>query len=117
MLSAWPDARVIGLDRDPAALHATKARLARFAGRVRLFHANFADLDEVLAEAGEGRPAAVLLDLGVSSPQLDVPERGFSFRAPEALADMRFDPDGGGPTAADLVNRLEEGALARLLLE
>ena len=117
MLSAWPQARLLGLDRDLAALRATKLRLARFGPRARLFHASYADLDEVLGEAAEGRPLAVLLDLGVSSPQLDVAARGFSFRSPEATADMRFDPEAGGPTAADLVNRLPEADLARLLLE
>ena len=115
MLSTWPRARLLGLDRDRTALLSTKARLARFGERARLFHASYAELPEVLEEAGEGRPAAVLLDLGVSSPQLDVAERGFSFRAPEAVADMRFDPGSGGETAADLVNRLPEGELAKLL--
>jgi 16S rRNA (cytosine1402-N4)-methyltransferase len=117
MLLAWPDARLLGLDRDPEALRHTRARLAAHAARVRLFHASYADLSEVLAEAQEGRPRAILLDLGVSSPQVDTAERGFSFRAPEAPADMRFDPTGGGETAADLVNRLPEGALADLLFE
>ena len=117
LLSAWPGARLIGLDRDRAALVSAKARLAPFGARVRLFHASYADLPEVLEEAGEGRPAAVLLDLGVSSPQLDVGERGFSFRAPDALADMRFDPGSDAPTAADLVNRLPEAELAKVLFE
>jgi 16S rRNA (cytosine1402-N4)-methyltransferase len=117
MLSAWPRARLLGLDRDPEALRHTRARLAAFAERVRLFHASYADLDEVLAEAKEGRPRAVLLDLGVSSPQVDSSTRGFSFREPAAVADMRFDPEGGGETAAALVNRLPEAALADLLFE
>jgi 16S rRNA (cytosine1402-N4)-methyltransferase len=116
MLSAWPDVRLVALDRDETALRSAKTRLTPFAARARFFHASYADLVEVLAEAGEGAPAAVLLDLGVSSPQLDVPERGFSFRSPDAPADMRFDPS-EGETAAALANRIEEGALARLLHE
>ena len=117
MLSAWPRARLLGLDRDLAALTSTRARLEPFRGRARLFHASYADLDEVLAEAGEGRPDAVLLDLGVSSPQLDVAGRGFSFRAADDPADMRFDPSSDGPTAADVVNRWDEAALARWIFE
>jgi 16S rRNA (cytosine1402-N4)-methyltransferase len=117
MLRAWPSARLIGLDRDLAALTLCKERLAAFPGRARLFHASYADLAEALSEAGEGRPDRVLLDLGVSSLQLDEGARGFSFRAPDAAADMRFDPDGGGATAADLVNRLPEAELARVLFE
>lgn len=117
MLAAWPACRLLGLDRDEAALTATKRRLARFAGRVRLFHASYADLPDVLEHADEGRPAAVLLDLGVSSPQLDVAGRGFSFRAADDPADMRFDAAATTPTAADLVNTLAEAALARLVFE
>jgi 16S rRNA (cytosine1402-N4)-methyltransferase len=117
MLTAWPGARLLGLDRDPEALRDARARLAAFAARVRFFHASYADLDEVLADAKEGRPRAVLLDLGVSSPQVDSATRGFSFRTPDVPADMRFDPAGGGETAAELVNRLPEAALADLLFE
>lgn len=117
MLSAWPASRLLGLDRDPIALEHGRARLAPFGARVRLLHASYADLHEVLGEAGEGRPRAVLLDLGVSSPQLDVGTRGFSFRALDAPADMRFDPTSGGETAADLVNRLPEADLSRLIFE
>ena len=117
MLLAWPKARLLGLDRDLTALRATRERLRPFGARARLFHSSFADLGEVLEEAGETPPFAVLLDLGVSSPQLDVAARGFSFRAEDAPADMRFDPDGGGETAADLVNRLSETELSNLLFE
>ena len=115
MLSAWPAARLLGLDRDLEALRSTRERLRPFGGRARLFHASYAELADVLAEAGEARPHGVLLDLGVSSPQLDRVARGFSFRASEAVADMRFDPDGGGATAADLVNRLTESELSELI--
>ena len=117
MLRAWPSARLLGIDRDLEALRSSKERLAPFGVRARLFHASYAELGDVLEEAEEASPVAILLDLGVSSPQLDQAERGFSFRAPDAPADMRFDRDGGGETAADLVNRLEEPALARLLFD
>ena len=107
LLEAHPALRLVGLDRDPAARAAAAAALARFGDRVRIEPANFAD--HLPAE-----PAlAVLADLGVSSPQLDEPTRGFSFRAPGPL-DMRMDPD-AGETAADLLDRLEEAALADLI--
>ena len=117
MLLAWPAARLLGLDRDPRALALAKKRLSRFGTRVRLFHASYEDLGEVLEVANEREFDALLLDLGVSSLQLDEPSRGFSFRAQDAVADMRFDPESGGPTAADLVNRLAEGALSNILFE
>ncbi len=117
MLAAWPSARLLGIDRDREALLSSKARLAGFGPRVRLFHASYAEIADVLEEAGERAPVAILLDVGVSSPQLDRGERGFSFRSPEALADMRFDRDGGGKTAADLVNQLEEYELSRIFFE
>jgi 16S rRNA (cytosine1402-N4)-methyltransferase len=117
LLSAWPDARLLGCDRDRDALVAAKARLASFPGRARLFHASYADLDEVLAEAGEGAPDAVLLDVGASSPQLDSDVRGFSFRHESAPLDMRFDREGDGETAADLISRLSEGEISRVLFE
>jgi len=107
LLEAHPALRLVGLDRDPAARVNAAAALARFGDRVRIEPANFAD--HLPAE-----PAlAVLADLGVSSPQLDEPTRGFSFRAPGPL-DMRMDPD-AGETAAELIDRLEESALADLI--
>ena len=115
MLSAWPRARLLGLDRDLAALTSTRARLEPFRGRARLFHASYADLDEVLAEAGEGRPDAVLLDLGVSSPQLDDPHRGFSFLQDGPL-DMRMDPH-AGRSAAEWIARARAEEIERVLRE
>ncbi|MCP9858722.1 MULTISPECIES: 16S rRNA (cytosine(1402)-N(4))-methyltransferase RsmH [unclassified Cyanobium] len=107
LLKAHPALRLIGLDRDPAARAAAAERLAPFGDRIAIQAANFAD--HLPAE-----PAlAVLADLGVSSPQLDEPSRGFSFRAPGPL-DMRMDPD-AGETAAELIDRLEESALADLI--
>ncbi len=107
-----PDGRLIGLDADPHALELARERLARFEGRVRLIHANFGQLAELELEPMN----AVLFDLGLSSMQLDVSGRGFSFRGDEPL-DMRFDPTSSGPTAADVVNTYPENELERILRE
>ena len=109
------EVRLLGLDADPGALEQAGARLARFAERVRLAHASFADLETVAATHGVTEAGAVLLDLGVSSWQLDDSGRGFSFQRDEPL-DMRLDPT-RGRTAAELVNALPEAELARLLHE
>jgi 16S rRNA (cytosine1402-N4)-methyltransferase len=105
--------RVLGIDRDPLAIEAATERLAAFSGRVRLVQARFSQVDEhVVEDVADG----LLFDLGVSSMQLDVPERGFSFRH-DAPLDMRMDPsiDSDEPTAADLVNGLPERELADLV--
>jgi 16S rRNA (cytosine1402-N4)-methyltransferase len=107
------DVRLLGLDADPEALRQAGARLARFGDRARLVHASFADLGAVAARQGVGEAQGVLLDLGVSSWQLEVSGRGFSFQADEPL-DMRLDPT-RGETAAALLNRLAEADLSRLL--
>jgi 16S rRNA (cytosine1402-N4)-methyltransferase len=107
--------RLLGLDADPAALRAAGARLARFGDRARLVHASFADLGDVATAHGLAEAQAVLLDLGVSSAQLEDPARGFSFQLDGPL-DMRLDPT-RGETAAALLNRLPEAELARLLAE
>ena len=109
-----PDGRLVGIDRDPAALKIAAERLARFGARVSLAHGSFRDLTSVLAEAGAGRVDGVLLDLGVSSRQLDQPERGFRFGVETASAtalDMRMDPT-RGETAAELLARASEDELA-----
>ena len=110
-----PGVTLVGIDRDPDALTLAGERLAPFGDRVRLVHARFDALAEVvgpmLAEAGP--LLGVLYDLGVSSMQLDRGERGFSFRA-DAPLDMRMDPT-TGPTAADLIDQLDAPALTRLL--
>jgi 16S rRNA (cytosine1402-N4)-methyltransferase len=108
-----PDGRLLGIDADPAALAAGAARLASFGARAVLAHGNFRDLGQ-LAQAHGFEPAdGILLDLGVSSHQLDTPERGFSFMA-DAPLDMRMDPT-SGQTAADLVDELPESELADLI--
>jgi 16S rRNA (cytosine1402-N4)-methyltransferase len=111
LLEAHSGLSVVGLDRDAVALAAAGERLARFGDRVRLVHAPFAELDSVAT----GPLVGVLFDLGVSSPQLDEAERGFSFRSDAAL-DMRMDQSTGA-TAAELANEMSERDLARLFRE
>ena len=107
LLEAHPRLRLIGLDQDPSARAAAAERLAPFGDRATIVATNFADYSP-------SEPAlAVLADLGVSSPQLDVAQRGFSFRNDGPL-DMRMNP-GAGETAAQLIERLEEGELADLI--
>lgn len=110
-----PDGILIGFDRDAEALEAATLRLAPYKGRVRLFNMNFARVAEALTEAGVGRIDGFLLDLGVSSHQLDKGERGFSFQH-DAPLDMRMDT-GSGMTAADLVNSLPAEELERVIRE
>jgi len=113
--SSGPDGRLVGLDRDRAALALARERLARFGDRVRIAHANFAEFARVLDEAGIETVGGVLLDLGLSSMQLEDPERGFSLKRGGPL-DMRMDRESGRP-ASDLVNGLGERELADLLWE
>lgn len=113
--AAPPDAELLGLDRDPIALEKSARRLARYGDRVRLVQGRFSSLGNALDEVGWRSADAVLVDLGVSSMQLDDGGRGFSFRN-DADLDMRMDPT-RGVTAADLLEELEEGALARILRE
>jgi 16S rRNA (cytosine1402-N4)-methyltransferase len=108
LLEQHPGLRLIGLDQDATARAAAAERLAPFGDRVSIVATNFADY--VPPE-----PAVmVLADLGVSSPQLDVAARGFSFRLDGPL-DMRMNSGGEGETAAELIDRLEENALADLI--
>jgi 16S rRNA (cytosine1402-N4)-methyltransferase len=116
LAASAPDGRLLGLDRDPAALDVAGARLASCEGRFELVHVSFAHLRQV-AEAHDFVPVdGILFDLGLSSLQLADAERGFSFTT-GGLLDMRFDRTSGGPTAADLVNSLSAEALADILYE
>ena len=109
LLEDHPRLEVIGLDQDATARTAAAARLAPWADRLRIVATNFA------AYSPDAPVQAVLADLGVSSPQLDRAERGFSFRA-EGPIDMRMNPE-AGESAAELLDRLEEGELADLLFQ
>ena len=108
LLERHPGLRLIGLDQDHTARAAAAERLAPFGDRVQIVATNFADYEP-------DEPALVVMaDLGVSSPQLDVAERGFSFRLDGPL-DMRMDASGEAETAAELIERLEENELADLI--
>ena len=115
ILQASSETRVLGIDRDPAALALAKQRLESFGKRFRVIHANFHDIAQVLQAANEAEPVGILADLGVSSFQLDSAERGFSFRF-DAPLDMRMDPTVGS-TAADLLAELSAEEIARIIFE
>jgi len=114
ILAHAPEATLIGIDRDPQALAASREALAQFGDRARLVHGAYGDLGAILDAQGISRVGGILLDLGVSSPQLDVAERGFSFTRTGPL-DMRMDPT-SGPTAHELLRDTHEADLADLLL-
>ena len=108
-----PEGRLLGLDVDPQALALARENLAPYGQRARLLQASYDSLTEILREIGWEKVDGILLDLGLSSMQLDTPERGFSFQQ-DAPLDMRFDP--ASPTsAADLVNSLPQDDLADLI--
>jgi 16S rRNA (cytosine1402-N4)-methyltransferase len=115
ILDAHPGLRVLGLDRDPAALEASRVRLAPYGDRAMLQHRRFDDLDAAMSEAGIDELSGALFDLGVSSHQFDSGERGFSYRH-DAPLDMRMDTT-ESTTAADVVNQASEGEIAHLLRE
>jgi 16S rRNA (cytosine1402-N4)-methyltransferase len=115
LLAAHPRLTLVGLDRDPAALERSRARLAPYAERLHLVHAVYDRMPEVLDELGLDGVDGVLFDLGVSSMQLDVPERGFAY-AHDAPLDMRMDQS-GGRTAEQVVNEYPVPELARILRE
>jgi len=114
-----PDGRLIALDMDASALEAAGHRLRPFGDRVRLVHASFRRLGPVLADLGIARVDGVLLDLGLSSPQIDAPARGFRFSedsAEQTPLDMRMDA-GSPTTAADLLAAASVDELARMFRE
>lgn len=123
ILDTYPNLSVLGIDRDPAAVDSASQALARFGDRAIIRRARFDDLAGVVARVQSelGVPlesrglSGILFDLGVSSPQLDVAERGFSYRR-DAPLDMRMDPT-SGRTAADVVNGFDEDALVALFAE
>lgn len=110
-----PDGRLLGLDVDPQALALARKTLAPYGERARLMPASYDSLTETLRKIGWETLDGILLDLGLSSMQLDTPERGFSFQH-DAPLDMRFDP-ASPTTAADLVNSLPEDELADLIYD
>lgn len=113
ILRSCPNATVIGIDRDPAALQLAGDRLAGYGSRVRLHHATYHELPEVLADEGLPAVQAICLDLGLSSLQIDSVERGFAY-ATDAPLDMRMNSE-QSLTAADIVNTWSEAELARIL--
>ncbi|HET7533427.1 MAG TPA: 16S rRNA (cytosine(1402)-N(4))-methyltransferase RsmH [Nocardioidaceae bacterium] len=113
VLQACPQARLVGVDRDTHALDRARQRLEPFAGRVDLAHAVYDEIPEVLADLGIEHADAILFDLGVSSMQLDVRERGFAY-AEDAPLDMRMN-DTAGQTAADVLNTYPVEELSRIL--
>jgi 16S rRNA (cytosine1402-N4)-methyltransferase len=108
-----PDGILIGFDRDPAALALAESNLAEFSDRVTLIHSSYLDLVSHLNKQNKHHIDGILIDLGLSSMQLDSPERGFSFRH-EAPLDMRFDP-GQSFSASDLVNESTREELTEII--
>ncbi|WP_394832539.1 16S rRNA (cytosine(1402)-N(4))-methyltransferase RsmH [Pendulispora rubella] len=113
ILESAPGARVIGFDRDPEAIRATETRLERFEDRIEIVRSNFGRVREELSAMGLAKVDGLCADLGVSSPQLDDPLRGMSFRA-EGPLDMRMDPE-DSETALDLISRLKDDELADII--
>jgi len=111
-----PTGHLIGIDRDSASLGHAKIKLASLSLKIDLLQGNFSTLDKILASLKVSVVDAILLDLGISSFQLDDDARGFAFRLDGPL-DMRMDPQGEGISAADLVNTLKEAELEKIIWE
>jgi len=108
-----PDGRVLAVDRDPTAVSAARASFAPYGARAQVVHGEFAELPALLQEHGSLRMQGLVADLGVSSPQLDSPERGFAFGSDGPL-DMRMDPTRGA-SLRELIDDSDERALADIL--
>jgi 16S rRNA (cytosine1402-N4)-methyltransferase len=115
LAASSPDGRLLGIDADPVAVDVARSRLAPFGDRVMVVNASFRELPCVIEATAFGPVDGIVMDLGISSRQLDVGGRGFSFRRDEPL-DMRFDPS-RGESAAELVNRAEESEIADILYQ
>ena len=115
LLEAAPEARLIALDRDPIAVEAARARLRAYGPNSTVVHAAFTDVERVLRELGVAEVSGLVADLGVSSPQLDSPERGMSFRHAGPL-DMRMDTT-RGETARELIERVSQDELANIIYQ
>ncbi len=115
ILSTEPSIRLIGIDQDPVALERAGHRLQHYKEQVTLVHGNFRNLTEILFDLGIHQVDGILLDIGVSSPQLDEGERGFSYHH-DAPLDMRMNPE-NPVTAEELVNSLPERELARIITD
>lgn len=118
VLDAAPEARLVGIDRDAQALELARGRLERagHGGRITLVHATYDEIPEVLDDLGLPAADAVMMDLGLSSLQIDSAERGFSY-AEDAPLDMRMDATDGEVTAADILREADEAEIARILHE
>jgi 16S rRNA (cytosine1402-N4)-methyltransferase len=116
ILVASNDAKVIGIDQDQDAIAYAEKRLEKFGERFKVFHANFSEIEAVLAKAEVEKVDGILADLGVSSLQFDSETRGFSFRF-DAPLDMRMDANSNDETAAELLERLSEFDIARIIYE
>ncbi|MBR4675878.1 MAG: 16S rRNA (cytosine(1402)-N(4))-methyltransferase RsmH [Victivallales bacterium] len=115
LLEALPHACMLGIDQDPVAIEAATAKLAPYGNRVSIAKGNFSDMETIANEHYFHDVDGILLDIGVSSPQIDSPERGFSFRFDGPL-DMRMNPD-AQMTAADILNSFSEKPLADLFFQ
>ncbi|MGQ4537959.1 16S rRNA (cytosine(1402)-N(4))-methyltransferase RsmH [Dermabacteraceae bacterium P7074] len=118
VLSAYPQAFLVGIDRDTQALSVARERLlaAGHEGRFHLVHATYDEIPRALAEAGFSAADGILMDLGLSSLQIDDDTRGFAYRV-DAPLDMRMDQESDTPTAADLLAELDESELAHIISE